>query len=185
MSGLPSYRKPLTSFARRLRKGSMRHGGLLCAIGLSVCRPRQPARRPFLQALSPDAARPYEERAVRGCHLHQGASARCSRRAADVVRRPGARHRRVRSRVSRRRRDPPIRSCRCVDWSQPAARSITASSTTSAAEAPTRGWWRSFIGRQPRPEFEWGGHARGRLATIDEVRNAVLSGMVKGPVKLW
>ena len=34
-------------------------------------------------------------------------------------------------------------------------------------------------------QFEWGGHARGRLATIDEVRNAVLSGMVKGPVKLW
>jgi hypothetical protein len=33
--------------------------------------------------------------------------------------------------------------------------------------------------------FEWGGHARGGLATIDEVRNAVLSGLVKGPVSLW
>ena len=33
--------------------------------------------------------------------------------------------------------------------------------------------------------FEWGGHARGGLATIDEVRNAVLSGMVKGPVTSW
>jgi hypothetical protein len=33
--------------------------------------------------------------------------------------------------------------------------------------------------------FEWGGHARGGLASIDEVRNAVLSGMVKGPVKFW
>jgi hypothetical protein len=33
--------------------------------------------------------------------------------------------------------------------------------------------------------FEWGGHARGGLATIDEVRNAVLSGAVKGPVKFW
>ena len=32
---------------------------------------------------------------------------------------------------------------------------------------------------------EWGGHARGGLATMDEVRNAVLSGMVKGPVTLW
>jgi hypothetical protein len=32
---------------------------------------------------------------------------------------------------------------------------------------------------------EWGGHARGGLATIDEVRNAVLSGMVKGPVTVW
>jgi hypothetical protein len=33
--------------------------------------------------------------------------------------------------------------------------------------------------------FEWGGHAREGLATIDEVRNAVLSGAIKGPVKSW
>jgi hypothetical protein len=33
--------------------------------------------------------------------------------------------------------------------------------------------------------FEWGGYARGGLATIDEVRNAVLSGVVKGPAKFW
>ena len=33
--------------------------------------------------------------------------------------------------------------------------------------------------------FEWGGHARSGLATIDDVRNAVLSGMVKGPVTSW
>jgi len=33
--------------------------------------------------------------------------------------------------------------------------------------------------------FEWGGSARGGLATIDDVRNAVLSGAVKGPAKLW
>jgi hypothetical protein len=33
--------------------------------------------------------------------------------------------------------------------------------------------------------FEWGGHAQGGLTTIDEVRNAVLSGVVKGPAKVW
>jgi hypothetical protein len=33
--------------------------------------------------------------------------------------------------------------------------------------------------------FEWGGHARNGLATIDDVRKAVLSGAVKGPVKSW
>jgi hypothetical protein len=33
--------------------------------------------------------------------------------------------------------------------------------------------------------FEWGGNARGRLATIDDVRSAVLSAAVKGPVKQW
>jgi hypothetical protein len=33
--------------------------------------------------------------------------------------------------------------------------------------------------------LEWGGNAGGRLATFDEVRNAVLSGAVKGPVKDW
>jgi hypothetical protein len=33
--------------------------------------------------------------------------------------------------------------------------------------------------------FEWGGHARGGLGTIDQVRSAVLSGTVKGPVTVW
>ena len=33
--------------------------------------------------------------------------------------------------------------------------------------------------------FEWGGIASGGLATIDDVRNAVLSGAIKNPNKLW
>jgi hypothetical protein len=33
--------------------------------------------------------------------------------------------------------------------------------------------------------FEWGGTAPGNLATIDDVKNAVLSGAIKGPNKLW
>ena len=33
--------------------------------------------------------------------------------------------------------------------------------------------------------FEWGGHAPGGLVTIDDVRNAVLAGAVKGPVRAW
>ena len=33
--------------------------------------------------------------------------------------------------------------------------------------------------------FEWGGNARGGLTTIDEVRNAVLSGAVKGHAEFW
>jgi hypothetical protein len=33
--------------------------------------------------------------------------------------------------------------------------------------------------------FEWGGAAPGGLATIDDVRNAVLSGVIKGPAKFW
>jgi hypothetical protein len=33
--------------------------------------------------------------------------------------------------------------------------------------------------------FEWGGTAPGGLATIDDVRNAVLSGAVKGPARSW
>jgi hypothetical protein len=33
--------------------------------------------------------------------------------------------------------------------------------------------------------FEWGGNAPGNLATIDEVRKAVLSGAIKGPVDRW
>jgi hypothetical protein len=33
--------------------------------------------------------------------------------------------------------------------------------------------------------FEWGGIAPGGLKNIDEVRNAVLSGAIKGPNKYW
>jgi hypothetical protein len=33
--------------------------------------------------------------------------------------------------------------------------------------------------------FEWGGTAPGSLATIDDVRNAILSGEIKGPAKFW
>jgi hypothetical protein len=33
--------------------------------------------------------------------------------------------------------------------------------------------------------FEWGGTAPGDLATIDDVRNAILSGAIKGPAKFW
>jgi hypothetical protein len=33
--------------------------------------------------------------------------------------------------------------------------------------------------------FEWGGTAQGGLATVDDVRNAVLSGAIKSPNKLW
>ena len=33
--------------------------------------------------------------------------------------------------------------------------------------------------------FEWGGAAPGGLATIDDVRNAILSAVIKGPNRLW
>jgi hypothetical protein len=33
--------------------------------------------------------------------------------------------------------------------------------------------------------FEWGGTAPGGLVTIDEVRNAVLSGAIKSPNRIW
>ena len=33
--------------------------------------------------------------------------------------------------------------------------------------------------------FEWGGTAPGRLATIDDVRNSILSGAIKSSAGLW
>ncbi len=33
--------------------------------------------------------------------------------------------------------------------------------------------------------FEWGGTAPGGLATIDDVRNAILSGVINGPATFW
>jgi hypothetical protein len=42
-----------------------------------------------------------------------------------------------------------------------------------------------FHWRPAATRFEWGGTAPGGLATIDDVRNAVLSGTIKSPNKLW
>jgi hypothetical protein len=33
--------------------------------------------------------------------------------------------------------------------------------------------------------LEWAGNASGGMTTIDDVRNAVVAGSIKGPVKLW
>ena len=33
--------------------------------------------------------------------------------------------------------------------------------------------------------FEWGGAAPGGMATIDDVRKAILSGAIKGPARFW
>jgi hypothetical protein len=33
--------------------------------------------------------------------------------------------------------------------------------------------------------LEWGGSAPGGLKTFDDVRNAVLSGAIKSPAKVW
>jgi hypothetical protein len=33
--------------------------------------------------------------------------------------------------------------------------------------------------------LEWSGHAPGGLASIDAVRNAMLSGAIKGPIRFW
>jgi hypothetical protein len=33
--------------------------------------------------------------------------------------------------------------------------------------------------------FEWGGTAPGGLATVDDVRNAILSGVIKSPANIW
>ena len=33
--------------------------------------------------------------------------------------------------------------------------------------------------------FEWGGAAPGNLATVEDVRKAILSGAIKGPISLW
>ena len=33
--------------------------------------------------------------------------------------------------------------------------------------------------------FEWGGPAPGGLATVEHVRQAILSGAIKGPIRVW
>jgi len=50
----------------------------------------------------------------------------------------------------------------------------------------TRAWRVALFHWTPDvTRFEWGGNARGGLATIDDVRNAVLAGAVTGPATSW
>jgi hypothetical protein len=50
----------------------------------------------------------------------------------------------------------------------------------------TRTWHVALFNWTPKAtRFEWGGTAPPGLKTIDEVRNAVLSGAIKGPNKVW
>jgi hypothetical protein len=50
----------------------------------------------------------------------------------------------------------------------------------------TRTWLVALFHWTPgATRFEWGGNARSGLASIEEVRNAVLAGAVEGPVKIW
>ena len=50
----------------------------------------------------------------------------------------------------------------------------------------TRTWLVALFHWTPAAtRFEWGGHARDGLATIADVRNALLSGAVKGPATSW
>ena len=91
------------------------------------------------------AAGPSEERAVGYGDVRQRTAARRPQRAADVVRQRHTRHRRPRSGVSSgpRYRRP---GCRSAGWPRRDARSITASSITSAAAARIPGWSRCFTG---------------------------------------
>jgi hypothetical protein len=42
-----------------------------------------------------------------------------------------------------------------------------------------------FHWRPAATRFEWGGTAPGGLATIDDVRSAILSGGIKGQARFW
>jgi len=50
----------------------------------------------------------------------------------------------------------------------------------------THAWLVALFHRTPaETRLEWGGHAHGKFTTVDEVRTAMLSGRIKGPVKVW
>ena len=48
-----------------------------------------------------------------------------------------------------------------------------------------RTWHVALFRWAPSAQFEWGGTAPARLATVDDVRNAVLSGAIKRPASFW
>jgi hypothetical protein len=47
-------------------------------------------------------------------------------------------------------------------------------------------WWVSVFHWTPAmTRFDWGGVAPRGLASIEDVRTAILSGVITGPAKLW
>ena len=77
-----------------------------------------------------------------------------------------------------------IRSCRSAGWSRRGARPIIASCTTARRYRPQL-QVALFHWTPAATRFEWGGTAPGSLKTIDDVRNAILSGVIKSPARFW
>ena len=176
----------LASAASLTREGWMSLGCLRWAIALSVWSTVAATTQMAVPAALPATLRePREGRAVRRSHLHQRASARRSRRAADAVRRSDTRHRRAGSRVSGHRRGRHSEAAASSIGCGRLLDGFTASSTTSAAAVPRRGWWRSFIGR--RPPLDSSGVAMREAAWPPSTTSGTpcSSGTVKGPVTSW
>ena len=58
--------------------------------------------------------------------------------------------------------------------------------TPSTGSGQNPAWFVALFHWTPsETRFEWGGQVNGRLATLDDVRTAVVSGAVKGPVASW
>jgi hypothetical protein len=183
MIGAGSRSNPPVSVTNRLRKGRARHGGLLFAVALSVW--TVAASQTAVPGALPGPLRDHmkDERfevvtSIRGLPLgvRDGLQTLFASQTLDIAE-PGADFQ-VTDVIGNRKL--PIR------------RLVAAGcSTDHCLVYYERGgishtWQVALFHWTPAAtRFEWGGTAPGGLATIDDVRNAVLSGAIKGPNRLW
>jgi hypothetical protein len=184
-SGLRSRRKPLSSVASHARGGWMRQARVLCAICLILWSPVAASQTAAPAALS-GTLRDHlkNERfeivtSIRGFPLgvRDGLQTLFGSRGLDIAE-PGA----------------GFQATGVIGNSTLPLRRLIAGGCSRDHHClvyyerggATRTWVVALFHWTPAAtRFEWGGNTRGGLATIDDVRNAVLAGAVKGPATSW
>ena len=147
-------------------------------VGRGCHKPGAERRRAIRGAASPRAGR-----AIPGCHVYQRTASRRPRWAADVIRQRGTRHRRTRSRVSD---DRSGRQSKAADSSAGRGGVLNRHHCLVYYERGGRDhtWHVALFHWTPAAtRFEGGGAAPAGLATVDDVRRAILAGWIEA--RFW
>ena len=174
-----------TSVPSRPREGWMRLGRLLCAIGLSVWSAVAATGQTAVPAALSGTLRDHvkDERfemvtSIRGLPLgvRDGLQTMFGSQTLDMAE----------SRAEFQGTDPSVIPKRPLRRLVSAGCSIDHCLVHYERGGSAHTWLVALFHWTPaETRFEWGGHARGGLATIGDVQYAVLSGMVTGPVTFW
>ena len=183
MIGAGSRSNPPVALTSRPRKGWARHGGLLFAVGLSVwvvaaSQTAVPGALPGPLRDHVKAERFEVVTSIRGLPLgvRDGLQTLFASPTLDIAE-PGAEFQRTDTSAG-----PKLPIRRLVAAGCSSDHCLVYYERGGSAQT----WLIALFHWTPAAtRFEWGGDARGGLATIEDVRKAVLSGMAAAPVTSW